>query len=303
MGLVNLSYIDAAIAAIAATQHGNISRQQLLELGLSAFQIHYRLQVGRLHRLYRGVYAVGSPPTDPIQWAAAAVMACGERAMLSHGSAMTLWGLWKRWDRPFDVTIAGDRRLKDVRIHRVTNLLRRDVCIHKGIRVTSPARTLLDQAPALGRKSLTRAVNNARLDRIVTLEDLSDVAGRFPRHPGAPLLEPFVGVDGGPTRSCWEDGFAAWCDRNGLPQPIMNTIVAGHEVDALFPEQKVIVELDSWGFHSSKQAFEDDRDKDADTSAAGFLTVRATEERLRSNERREAARLHEILRRWGKRTA
>jgi predicted transcriptional regulator of viral defense system len=100
--------IDAAIAKIAATQWGNVTRSQLLALGLSASQIHYRLRYGRLHRLFRGVYAVGSPPTDPIQWAAAAVMACGERAMLSHGSAMTLWGLWKWWDPPFDVAVAGD---------------------------------------------------------------------------------------------------------------------------------------------------------------------------------------------------
>src|SRR5438105_4623447 len=100
--------IDVAVAQIAATQHGNISRQQLLELGLGRRAIAYRLRSGRLHRLYRGVYAVGRPPTDPIQWAAAAVLACGQRAMLSHGSAMTLWGLWKRWDRPFDVTVASD---------------------------------------------------------------------------------------------------------------------------------------------------------------------------------------------------
>lgn len=292
--------IDSAIAAIAARQNGNISRRQLLGLGLSRDQIAYRVKIGRLHLLFRGVYAVGRPPTDPIQWASAAVMACGERAMLSHRSAMRLWGLWKRWDRPFDVTVAGDRRLKDVRIHRVTNLRKRDVRTHKDIRVTSPARTLLDQAPSLRRKSLTRAVNNARLEHILGLDDLADVVRRFPLHPGAALLKPFVGIKGGATRSSWEDDFPGWCDRNGLPRPLLNTIVAGHEVDALFPNEKVIVELDSWDFHSSQQAFEDDRDQDADTAAAGYLTVRGTEERLKQNEQREAARLHQIIRRWGR---
>jgi len=295
------STIDSAIAVIAATQNGNISRRQLLKLGLNRRQIAYRIRIGRLHRLHRGVYAVGSPPTDPIQWAAAAVLACGERSMLSHGSAMTLWGLWKRWERPFDVTVAGDRRLNDVRIHRVTNLLRRDVRRHQGIPVTSPARTLLDQARTLRRKSLTRAVNNARLERILTLDDLADVTGRFPLHPGAPLLKPFIGVDDGPTRSGWEDDFPAWCDRNGLPPPVMNAIIAGHEVDALFPNEKVIVELDSWPLHSSRQAFEDDRNKDADTAAAGHITIRGTEERLEKDELREAARLRQILRQRGQR--
>jgi hypothetical protein len=130
--------------------------------------------------------------------------------MLSHGSAMTPWGLWKRWDRPFDVTVAGDRRLKDVHTHRVTNLLKRDVRVQSGIRTTSPARTLLDQATSLG-KSLTRAVNNARLDRILTVGDLADVADRFPLHPGAPLLKPFIDLNHGPTRSDCEDAFPAWC--------------------------------------------------------------------------------------------
>ena len=295
--------IDRAIAAIAAKQNGNISRQQLLQLGLTSSQIDYRIKIGRLHPLFRGLYAVGRPPSDSIQWAAGAVMACGERAMLSHRSAMTLWGLWKRWDRPFDVTVAGDRRLKDVRLHRATKLLKRDVSIRRGIRVTSPARTLLDQARRLRRKSLTRAVNNARIEGILTLDDLADVVHRFPRHTGAELLKPFIGVAGGATRSGWEDDFPAWCDRNSLPTPIMNTIVAGHEVDALFPNEKVIVELDSWDFHSSQQAFEDDRDKDADTAAAGFLTVRGTEERLNRNEEREAARLRRIVARWGRRAA
>jgi hypothetical protein len=215
--------------------------------------------------------------------------------MLSHRSAMTLWGLWKRWDQPFEVTVAGDCRLKGIRIHYATNLLRRDVRMHLGVRATSPARTLLDQASTMARKSLTRAVNNARHERLLSLDDLADVARRFPYHPGAALLKPFVSTKGGPTRSGWEDGFPAFCKRNDLPEPLMNTFVAGHEVDALFPDEKVIVELDSWEFHSSRQSFEDDRDKDADTAAAGFLTIRATWERMEKYEQREARRLHRIL--------
>jgi len=284
--------IDAAIAAIAATQLGNITRKQLLQLGLSDTDIAYRVKIGRLHRLFRGVYAVGHPPTDPLQWASAAVLACGDRAMLSHKSAMTLWGLWKRWDRPFEVTVAGDRRLNSVRIHYVSGLLRRDVRVHQGIRVTSPARTLLDQAPSMTRRSLTRAVNNARLGKLVRPADLADVAERFPTRPGAPLLKPFTDTQSGPTRSGWEDDFPTFCKRYRLPTPIMSANVGGHEVDALFPDEKVIVELDSWAFHSSKQAFEDDRDKDADTAAAGCVTVRVTWER--QNER-EARRLAQIL--------
>ena len=288
---------DLAIASIAASQHGNIARRQLLELGLSRQQIAYRRRVGRLYPVFRGVYSVGRPATHPLQRAAAAVLACGERAMLSHNSAMTLWGLWKRWDEPFDVTVAGDRRPKGVRIHWATNLLTRDVRDHQGIRVTSPARTLLDQAPTITAKSLTRAVNNARLERILSLNELGDVVARFHLHPGARLLRSFVDGKGGPTRSEWEDFFPAWCEQYRLPPPVMGAIVAGHEVDALFPNEKVIIELDSWEFHQDRGSFESDRDRDADTLAAGHLTVRITWGRMTA---REAARLHEILRRWGR---
>src|SRR5438309_2012866 len=92
--------ISRQIAQIAARQHGNVTRPQLLAIGLGDDAISYRVKTDRLHRVHRGVYAVGRPPAQPIERAAAAVLACGPRAALSHGSAMTLWGFWKRWDEP-----------------------------------------------------------------------------------------------------------------------------------------------------------------------------------------------------------
>ncbi len=102
-------------------------------------------------------------------------------------------------------------------------------------------------------------------------------------------------TEGGPTRSAWEDEFPAFCAEHGLPTPVMNTFVAGHEVDALFPNEKVIVELDSWAFHSDRGSFEGDRDRDADTLAAGHVTVRITWGRMRRQPAREADRLGAIL--------
>jgi hypothetical protein len=168
--------------------------------------------------------------------------------------------------------------------------------------MTSPARTILDCAPALTGKQLTRAVNDGRRSPQAHLRPwhLAEMIERFPRHPGAKKLKPLLHLKGGPTRSDWEDAFPAWCAEHELPPPVMGAIVAGHEVDALFPEQKVIVELDSWEFHQDRSSFESDRDRDADTLAAGHLTVRITWGRMTTNE---AARLHEILRRWGKRAA
>jgi hypothetical protein len=287
--------IDLAIADLAARQNGNVTRAQSMRLGLGTDAIAYRARTGRLYRAYVGVYSVGRPPVTPLERASAAVLACGPSAALSHRSAMTLWGFFKRWETPFQVTVIGDRRPRGIEVHRSSALIRRDLTRQLGIRVTSPARTLLDSAPNLSDRSLKCVVNNARLSHHLHLPALADVIERFPRHPGAAPLGALVATPGGPTRSDFEDAFPAFCECFALPAPLMAATVAGHEVDALFVAQRVIVELDGWEYHSSRDAFERDRDRDADTLAAEFVTVRITWERMIWAPSREADRLHAIL--------
>ena len=257
--------------------------------------VYYAVRTGRLFRVYRGVYAVGRPPVHPIERAAAAVLACGPRAALSHGSAMTLWGYWRRWDEPVDVTVAGDRRAKGIRIHRCSTLLRRDVIVHQGIRVTSRARTLLDVAPQIKPKSLTRFINDSRRANHLTLTALADVAVRNRSHPGARALMKEAQNPHNPTRSEGEDSFPAWCERYGLPTPVMDTNLHGFEVDAYFAQEKLVVELDGWPFHRDRNKFESDRDQDATLLAHQIATVRITYDRLDNDADREAARLDSIL--------
>lgn len=283
------------IAQTAARQHGNITVEQLYTIGLGRGALQSAARTGRLHRVHRGVYAVGRPPANPIERAAAAVLACGTRAALSHGSAMTLWAFWKRWDEPFEVTVAGDRRPSGIRIHRCSTLLRRDVVVRHGIRVTSAARTLLDMAPRIKPKSLTRFINDARRAKLVTLADLADVAVRNSAHPGAPLLKAHAATTQNPTRSGGEDDFQVFCRRYGFPPPLTNTIVHGFEVDAYFPNERLVVELDGWPFHRDRNKFESDRDQDATLLAYRIATIRITYDRLEDDPDREAARLHSIL--------
>jgi hypothetical protein len=280
------------VAAVADRQHGNVTRLQLIRLGFTARMIDRRVALGRLHIVHRGVYAVGRPPKTALEWAAAAVLACGERAALSHHSALALWGLaeWK-WSA-IHVTVPGDRRPKGIKVHRSSGITSRDFRTHAGIRMTSPARAILDCAPTLTDKQLNRAVNDGRRRVGLRPSHLADIIDRFPYHPGAKKLIRFTHVKGGPTRSDWEDFFPDWCAQHKLPPPLMNAIVAGHEVDALFPAEKVIVELDSWEFHRDRSSFESDRDRDADTLAARHVTVRMTWARMTA---REAGRLHRIL--------
>jgi hypothetical protein len=283
------------IAQIAVAQHGNVTTEQLRALGMRKDAVRYAVKAGRLHRVFRGVYAVGRPPSVPLERAAAAVLAAGPRAALSHSSAMTLWGFWRRWDQPFEVTTALDRRPTGIRIHRCSTLLQRDVTIRDGIRVTSAARTALDMAPRLRPRSLTRLVNDGRRQGILTLEAVDSVTQRNPTHPGTPLLRPHLDNPHNPTRSGGEDDFPEFCSRYGLPMPLINTIVHGFEVDAYFPAERLVVELDGWPYHSSRQSFEDDRERDATMLMHQVATIRITYDRFDADPDREAARLHTIL--------
>jgi hypothetical protein len=139
-------------------------------------------------------------------------------------------------------------------------------------------------------------VNNLRHARYLHLDDLHDVLQRNPNHPGTKRLKPFVETRTGLTRSVLEDRFVAFAKRYGLPTPATNTRVNGHEVDVLFPAEKVIVELDSWEFHRFRSNFESDRNRDTDMLAADYVTVRVTDERMNQDPEREAQRLHKILR-------
>lgn len=281
------------IARLAARQHGVLARRQLLEAGLDGHEIDYRVKIGRLVRVHRGVYATGHLPTSPLARAAAAVLACGSGALLSHRSAAALWKI-ARWPSRIEVSVRSYRHHPGIRIHRSTSLLPQDATVHYGIPVTTPARTLLDLADTLEDAALTRAVNDARLCHYLSLDDLAELLTRSPGR-AVTRLRPFVEHATGPTRSEFEDAFLAFTERYGLPRPEADQTVAGYEVDMLWREQRLIVELDSRLHHDSDEPFEIDRDRDADLLAAGFPVVRVTWRRLVQAPAREARRLEALL--------
>jgi hypothetical protein len=169
------------------------------------------------------------------------------------------------------------------------------------MRVTSPARALLDLAARLPDNELKRAVNDARLDRDIrlTLAQLADVIARYPRHPGAKRLRWFVEKGPkNPSRSRFEDEFAEFCEQYGLPQPLTNEWLAGYRADAYFPDHGLVVELDGWDPHSDRESFEENRERDAAILDQLMIpTIRITRERYDTDPDREAARLHRILER------
>jgi predicted transcriptional regulator of viral defense system len=288
--------VEARIVSLAARQHRNVTRAQLLALGLSSSSIGDRLAAGRLHRVHNGVYALGTPAKTALERAAAAVLACGDGALLSHEAALALWDLRRRgWPSVMEVTVPSARRRPGIRVHTCPRLSRRDVRRVHRIAVTSPAKTLLDCAPRLSDAALARAVNDAIRAGTMRRSELAELLDRCRSYPHAHRLTRFVAGARGVTRSEFEDAFLPFCERFGLPQPLVNSRVGGYEVDAYFEEARLIVELDSWGFHNDRDAFETDRLRDANALAAGVGTLRITWERLHAEAAGEAARLAAII--------
>ncbi len=281
------------IVALARRQRGYVKREQLLALGETRNAIYHAVSRGRLIPDHAGVYALGHLPTLPQDRAYGALLACGPGAVLSHGTAAVVWGIYRWWDMPFELTVPGRRSRPGIRIHRAA-LAPADKTKQLGLPVTSPARTVLDMAPRLSDKAPTRAVNDLRRG-YMSLEDLGEVLDRCQRHGGAERLRPFVQTPKGPTRSEFEDAFQALRERYDLPEAWVNAKVAGFEVDVYFPLERVVVELDGWDYHSSRERFINDRDRDTTLLALGIVTVRVTWERLELQSPREAQRLIKIL--------
>jgi hypothetical protein len=216
----------------------------------------------------------------------AAVLAGGPTAALSHRDAAALWGI-RRDSRPqIDVTVArrGRRPLEGITLHSVRELGKQDVGVIEHIPVTSLARTLLDLAEAVRPRELERAFEEAEQLRILDLSAIEGLLARSLGRRGAKPLGRLVREYAGeppPTRSEFERLFLDFCHAAGIPAPLVNTLVKGYEVDALWPEQKVVVELDSREWHDNATAFETDRVRDAVLQLADYRVLRVTWRRLR----------------------
>ena len=254
---------------------------QLLEAGTDPRTIERWVAKQQLIRIYRGVYAVGHRQDNPINRAHAALLAGGPDAALAGACALVLWDVWRRWPYQFEIVLkSGDRRPSGLIVHRSETLTQGDITRVQGLRVTGPARTLLDTAARLKPYQLARAINDLRLRGLLTIERLRDIVERNPTHRAVTLLEPHLDLaQPEPTRSLLEDTFLPLLRKHRLPTPQVNVHVAGHRVDAYFPDHSLVVELDGWTTHGTRIAFVDDRREDfAILAATGIPTVRLASE-------------------------
>jgi hypothetical protein len=279
----------------ASRPHGNVTRQQLLDLGMTSSGIARRVRAGRLFPSWSGVYGVGRPPRSPLEKADAAVKACGPGAGLFGPSAMSLFGFWRRWREPFEVVAPGDRNPRGLIVHRSKFLGPAEMTTHLGIRVTRPARTMFDMEARWNDTQLHRYVDRALHSNYLKRGHLEAQILRHPHHRAARRLQWFVAIEGGPTQSDWQRALPEWCARHDLPIPVFEVVIAGHSADAVFVRERVVLELDSWEYHNERVNFEHDRDLDVDRLVEHYETVRLTWERMFGRPEREANRLRKLL--------
>jgi hypothetical protein len=295
---------ERLVVALAARQHGVVSRRQLVQLGLGQRAIDHRIAGGRLHPLHRGVYAVGHPVVSRLGTWMAATLAAGDGAALSDHTAATVWGIRDATRaRP---SVIAPRRVERPRIDvRHIVLPADEVTIERGLPVTTPARTLFDLAATLTAQQLEAAANEAEIKRLTSPTSLAALLARYPRRPGAESLRRLIenrhAIGRQVTRSELEVAFLAFLDAHALPRPRTNVEIdvgtgGAPMVDAAWDEHGLIVELDSYGIHATRRSFEADRDRDRALTVAGWRVVRITWRRLHGDAASLATELRALLR-------
>lgn len=290
---------EAGLSVIAGAQRGLVHRSQLHELGIRRGSVARRERVGSLHRVLPSVFAVGQPALQPLAAETAALLHCVENAALSHATAAAAWGLLPGMPDEVAVTLIGRnvRQPHGLRIHRVPALDVRDVRIRHGLPVVAPARTIIDLL-AVGSTSLAeRALNEARVLRLVDDRQLTEALQRCPGRTGRGRLRALLEAERGPavTRSEAERRLQALVERSELPWPQFNQWLHGHLVDAVWPEHRLVVEVDGYAVHGQRRAFESDRRRDQRLAAAGYTVIRVTWRQLRDEPMAVVARLAQAL--------
>lgn len=250
---------DLVIARIAARQHGVVSSSQLASVGLGREAVRRRASLGRLHRLHRGVYAVGHTKLSFEGRCIAAALAVGDDAVVSHGSAAMVWGILPSNEGRIEVSVPGSggrRKRHGITIHRSLSLIAAVTTRRNGIAVTKPARTLRELHRSVPQPVYRRAVRRALDLGLIRSSDLKE--------------------EDELTRSELERMFISLCRRHRFPQPEVNVRVGPYEVDFLWRDRRLIVETDGFRHHGNRAAFESDRGRDAFLQSRGYRVLRFT---------------------------
>jgi very-short-patch-repair endonuclease len=261
--------VERVLARIAAGEHGLVTRAGLLGAGVTDEEIKQRLRKGGLLREYRGVYRVGHRAPSLEARYLAAVLACGDGALLCGSAAGYLFGALKGLAPPPEVTAPTRRRVRGVKTRRSRRMDPRDATSFRRIPVTTLPRTLVDLAAVLDLDDLGRAFHEAEVRHRTTPAQVEAVLARRPNSPGAASLRALLHGDAPIVLSKLEKRFLALLRQAGLPLPVTNRPAGGHWVDCRWPHRRLTVELDSYRYHHSRHAWEQDRQRERQARARG----------------------------------
>ncbi|HEY1285405.1 MAG TPA: DUF559 domain-containing protein [Solirubrobacterales bacterium] len=272
------------IARIAGEQNGVVSRRQLREAGASKDVIEGAVASGRLFPLFRSVYSVGHPAVGERGRMLAAVLACGEGSVVSHGTAASLLEL--REFRPLEIDVIAPveagRKIAGVRRRFVPPPGPGQVVTVGAVPCTSVSRTIVDMAGTLRRRALTDMVEQAAVLRALNASEIDSILGEHPRRGAKRLLsvlEPWRRYSPGTRiRSRMEAKLLPLLTLHGLPIPRTNVKlrVRGEvfEVDFLWRRQKVVLETDGGRFHDNPLAEARDGHRNRVLAGAGYRMPR-----------------------------
>jgi very-short-patch-repair endonuclease len=269
---------ELAATWVATQQLELITAGQLAAVGVGRGIIRRRRRQGTLQLVHQGVYHVGTKLMLPGAVELAAVLACGEGACVRRRSAVVLFGLVDGAVGDVDVVVPGRncRSRPGIAVERVAALADIDRGFQDGIPVTSPARTLLDFASVATGDELERAISEAYVLKLVTEKELRAAIDRRPGRAGVAALRAELDRVGGPmwTASKAERLLKELLREADLPMPQTRVKVAGHTADFLWPELRLIVEVDGYQYHGHRYAFERDRRRDQAHKNAGYEVIR-----------------------------
>jgi very-short-patch-repair endonuclease len=280
---------DARIARLAARRHGVVARAELLRAGVTRREIDRRLERGSLVAVHRGVYAVGHAGLSRDGRWMAAVLACGRGAVLSHRSAAALLGLVGDGGGAAHVTAPHRLRTPGLVVHR-GRLTRADHSRWRGIPVTSPARTIVDEAQHLDEDGIERMLREAQYRGLFHVAAVTDALTRRPSRVVRELLD-----DLNPTQSMLEDAFLRLCRRLRVPRPRTQVRRGRRRPDFVWAEQRLVVEVDTWIAHSTPHAFQADRRLSNAVQLAGWMILRFTYTDVRRRGPMVAAQVRQAL--------
>jgi very-short-patch-repair endonuclease len=290
----------ARLAALAARQHGVVAYWQLVRLGFERGEINRMVRTYLLHRLHKGVYAVGHPGVSREGHFMAAVLTGGPYAVLSHWSAAEHWKLLRTRRLLITITAPTHRRAsKLVKPHRVPDLDEGERTKRDRIPITTVPHTLLDLAAVAPPNQLQRAVNEAERLGLLNNRAMKETLERHHGRKGIKALRAVIAaVDPQTrrTRSDLEVDFLALCHRYGIQRPVVNGTVEGYEVDMHWPGTQLIVELDSYEFHRTPIEFARDRRRDAYLKTRGYEVLRVADSWLDADPAGVATTIRTLLR-------